>query len=163
MSFRPPIGVRLKSPVLTRRDLQHSGSGLALNWPMCRDRHPGILPYYFLIFLIISLFPRCGCAVYLFCSPCVGLQVKGRHLFISISRRLVAGTRKSRQVPLGKPCKLGKSDMTPKWAGPYGLGPGHSKFLFNIDRTCTMHSRSWIYWSLQLSTRNTSSKNIVTP
>ena len=42
MSFRPPIGVRLKSSVLTRRDLQHSGSGLALNWPMCRDRHPGI-------------------------------------------------------------------------------------------------------------------------
>ena len=46
MSFRPPIGVRLKSSVLTRRDLQHSGSGLAVNWPMCRDRHPGISQFW---------------------------------------------------------------------------------------------------------------------
>ena len=35
--------MRFVSPILTRRDLQHSGSWLALNWPMCRDRHPGIL------------------------------------------------------------------------------------------------------------------------
>ena len=44
---------------------------------------------------------------------------------------------KNRQGPLGKPPKLGKSDMTPKWAGPYGPGPGHLKFLFNIDQTCS--------------------------
>ena len=53
MSFRPPIGVRLKSSILTRRDLQHSGSGLALNWPMCPDRHPGIL--HFLSYFAIRL------------------------------------------------------------------------------------------------------------
>ena len=35
--------MKLKSSVLTRRDLHHSGSGVALNWPMCPDRHPGIL------------------------------------------------------------------------------------------------------------------------
>ena len=38
--------MRLKSSVLTRRDLQHSGTGLALNWPMCRDRHPGISQFW---------------------------------------------------------------------------------------------------------------------
>ena len=44
---------------------------------------------------------------------------------------------KNRQGPLGKPVKLGKSDMTPKWAGPYGPGPGHLKFLVNIVATCS--------------------------
>ena len=45
---------------------------------------------------------------------------------------------KNPQGPRGKPPKLGKSDMTPKWAGPYGPGPGHLKILFNIDRTCSI-------------------------
>ena len=44
---------------------------------------------------------------------------------------------KNCQGPLGKPPKLGKSDMTPKWAGPYGPSPGHLKFLVNIVATCT--------------------------
>ena len=37
-------GVKFGSSVLTRRDLQHSGSGLGLNWlnVMCPDRHPSI-------------------------------------------------------------------------------------------------------------------------
>ena len=48
---------------------------------------------------------------------------------------------KNRQGPLGKPPKLGKSDMTPKWAGPHGLGPGHLRFLLNIDWTCSPHLR----------------------
>ena len=39
--------------------------------------------------------------------------------------------------PLGKQPKSGKIDMAPKWAGPYGRGPGHLKFLFNIDRSCS--------------------------
>ena len=38
--------MRLKSSVLTRRELQHSGSGLDLNWFMFRDRHPGMPQYW---------------------------------------------------------------------------------------------------------------------
>ena len=38
--------MKFASSVLTRRDLQHSGGGLALNWPMCRDRHPGISQFW---------------------------------------------------------------------------------------------------------------------
>ena len=38
--------MKFVSSVLTRRDLQHSGGGLALNWPMCRDRHPSISQFW---------------------------------------------------------------------------------------------------------------------
>ena len=121
--------MKFDSSVLIRRDLQHSRGGLALNWPICRDRHPsislilvvpghkftklggnvgwqgfqevargwggnegirigqgirfqpfsvyfgpwgsirthfpifGVSPWVPIIFPIVSLFPRCGCAV----------------------------------------------------------------------------------------------------
>ena len=41
-SIQPAIGARSKYSLLTRRVVQHSLIGLAPNWLMSRDCHPGI-------------------------------------------------------------------------------------------------------------------------
>ena len=75
MTLRPPIGVRLKSSVLTRRDLQHSGSGFALNWPMCPDRHPSILKFVsYSATKLAKLERKCGLASLPRSRPGLGWQ-----------------------------------------------------------------------------------------